>query len=152
MLRIGKSLADHLIAEGLVRPPTTPGDEAVVFVDPTSGAPAPVDLKGTAAADIAITIQTAGGFGTDPYAGFLDRTSYTIFYRCKKGKEKDLVDLATLIDAELDDKRAWMMNDLRVELSLRLRPLQMLPTDNPDQGSIYVCEYGFLVRKEHLQD
>lgn len=154
MKRIEKELANYLIDEDLVRTPQSTNDLGlpVVFVNPTDGAVSPEDLKNEAATDIALTIQTSGGFGTEPYSGFLDRRTVNLYFRCKKGKEKDLIDLSNTIDSILDDQRAWTMGDLRVEIAQIYRPLQVLPTDKPEQGSIFVSEYFFLIRKESLQD
>lgn len=158
MKRIGKALADYLIDEGLVR---TPQDEIdfetgeslpVIFVEPTDGAPSPEDLENEAETDITLTIQSSGGFGSDPYNGFLDRRTFNLLFRCKRNKEKDLIDFSNSIDAILDDKRAWIMADLRIEIAQLYRPLQALPVSDPEQGSVFISEYFFLIRKESLQD
>lgn len=155
MKRLSKELANYLIDEDFVRPPTQSAIDnpnPVIFVEPNQGAISPVDLKNDAAADIVLTLQTSGGFGTNPYEGFLDRRTIILTYRCTPGKEKDLIDLSNSIDASLDDKRAFIMGDLRVEIAQIFRPLQALPTDTPEQGSVFISEYVFLIRKESLQD
>ena len=151
-MRLAKEFAEWLIDEELARTPYTEGSEAVLFIDPTDGAPAPEDLSGTAATDISLTLETSGGFGTQPYQGFLDRRTITLVYRCASGKEKDLIDLSNAIDLALDDKRAWMMNNLRVEIAQIYRPLTKIPVSNTAQGSVFESEYLFLIRKESLSD
>lgn len=150
MKRLGKSLADWLISEELVRDPYTAGDQAVVFVEPVEGAPSPLDLKDTAACDITLTIHQSGGMGSTPYGGFLDRRSLLLVYRAKPGKEKDLIDLSNQLDGALDDKRAWTMGDLRVEIAQLLQPLQVTAVSDPEQGSFFTAEYLFLIRKSEL--
>jgi hypothetical protein len=151
-MRLGKELAEWLIEEGLARTPYNSGNEAVIFVDPTAGAPAPEDLSGPAQTDLTITLETSGGFGTQPYQGFLDRRTITIVYRSAPGKEKELIDLSNAIDAQLDDKRAWLMNNLRIEIAQIYRPLTRIPVSNTDQGSVFEAEYIFLIRKESLAE
>ena len=154
MKRLEKELANYLIDEDLVRAANSSNDSGlpVIFVNPADGAISPDDLKNEAATDITLSIFSSGGFGTDPYNGFLDRRTVNFYFRCKKGKEKDLLDLSNTIDSILDDQRAWVMGDLRVEIAQIYRPVQYLPTDKPEQGSIFVSEYFFLIRKESLQD
>lgn len=155
MKRIEKELAKCLLEEDFVRLPNTEPGEVnlpVVFVDPNEGIPSPVDLEGNAETDITVSIQPSGGTPTQPYEGFLDETTYTITYRCKPGKERETKDLSNQIDFYLDDNRAWIMGDLRVEISNRILPLQKIDIGMPEQGSIYFTEYVFLVRKEHLQE
>jgi hypothetical protein len=155
MKRLTKELANYLIDEDFVRPPTESAIDnpnPVIFVEPNQGAVSPTDLKNDAATDITLTLQTSGGFGTNPYEGFLDRRTVVLTYRCKPGKEKDLFDLSNSIDAALDDQRAFIMGDLRVEIAQIYTPLQLQPTSNPEQSSDYNSEYVFLIRKESLQD
>lgn len=155
MKRLTKELANYLIDEGFVRPPTQSAIDnpnPVVFVEPNQGAVSPTDLKNDAATDITLSIQTSGGFGTNPYEGFLDRRTVVLNYRCKPGKEKNLIDLSNSIDAALDDQRAFIMGDLRVEIAQIYIPLQLSPTSRPEQSSDYNSEYIFLIRKESLQD
>lgn len=150
MKRLSKNLADWLIDEGLARTPYTEGTEPVIFLE--VNAPSPDDLTGLAETDITLTLRTVGGAGTEPYQGFLDRRTIEITYRCKKQKEKDVVDLSNEIDFALDDKRAWTMNDLRVEIAQLWRPLTAIPVVLEDQGSVFQSEYRFLTRKSELLD
>jgi hypothetical protein len=147
--RITKNFADYLIDEGLVRTPYTEGTEPVIFVE--VNAPSPDDLTDVATTDITVTLQTSGGAGTRPYQGFLDRRGVDVTFRCKKQKEKDLIDLVNQIDYLIDDKRSWTMGDIRVEISQIARPLTYIPFDLEDQGSVYQAEYRFLIRKVELQ-
>jgi len=152
MKRLNKNLADYLLDEDLVRLPYNAGDEPVIFVEPTDGAPAPDDLDDTAATDITLTLTTSGGVGTPPYEGFLNRRLTRFTFRCKKGKEKDLIDFSNNIDAALDDKRAWIMGDLRIEIAQLYVPLQLINTTYTDQGAVYQSEYFFLFRKASLEE
>lgn len=149
MNRLTKNLSDYLIDEGILRTPAVSGSEPVVFLE--VNAPAPEDLKGTAETDITVTLQTNSGFGTRPYEGFLDRRGVNFTYRCKKQKEREIIDLANTIDFMIDDKRAWIMGDIRVEISQLWRPLTFIPVDLEEQGGVYQCEYRFLIRKSELQ-
>jgi hypothetical protein len=149
MKRLAKNFADYLIEEGLVRDPYTEGDEPVIFLE--INAPSPDDLTGTAETDITVTFQTSGGSGTRPYQGFLDRRGIDVTFRCKRQKEKDVVDLSNAIDYLIDDKRAWIMGDIRVEISQLARPLTFIPIELEDQGGVYQAEYRFLIRKSELQ-
>jgi hypothetical protein len=150
MERLGKNLADFLIDEELVRPPTATGTEPVVFVDPTEGAPAPGDLKGRAVSDITLTIQTDGGSASQPYFGFIDQLDLMLIYRVKPGKEKDLIDFSNSVDYILDDKRAFTMGALRVEIAQRIGPLDLLSISDKGEGNVYSSTYSFLVRKINL--
>ena len=150
MKRLAKNFAEYLIDQGLVRTPYTEGTEPVVFVEINS--PSPDDLKDIAETDITVTLQTSGGMPTRPYQGFLDRRGVDVTLRCKKQKEKDLIDLANAIDYLIDDKRAWQMGDIRVEISQLSRPLTFIPVELDDQGSVYQAEYRFLIRKSELQE
>ena len=152
MQRLGKNLADYLISEGLVRTPYTTGSEPVVFVEPTEGAPAPSDLKDTAETDISLTIQSSGGFGTNPYEGFLNRRTLALTFRCKPKKEKELIDFANSIDILLDDKRSFTMGDIHIDIAQLYRPLQNVPVSNPAEGSVYIADYYFLMRKSELTE
>jgi hypothetical protein len=157
-MRLAKELADWLIDEELVRHPYTFTDGTIppIFIDPTDGAPAPEDLVGADGASVTptmtVTLQTSGGFGSTPYEGFLDRRTITIVYRCQPKKEKELVDLSNAIDRALDDKRAFQMGDLRVEIAQLYRPLIKIPLSTPAKGSVYESEYLFLVRKASMLD
>lgn len=149
--RLEKSLADYLIAQGLVRAPVTSGNKPVIFVNPTEGAPAPSDLKGSAIADVTLTIQTNGGSATNPFFGFIDRPDILLIYRAKPGKEKDLIDFANSVDDKLDDQRAFEMGSLRTELSTRISQLQLVSISDKGEGNIYTSSYSFLIRKENLK-
>jgi hypothetical protein len=160
MNRLTKNLADWLIEEELVRTPYTDpvytldedGNEStlpVIFVE--TDAPSPDDLKNIGDVDITLTLQSSGGRSTLPYQGFLDRRSVDLLFRCKPQKEKKIIDLANKIDYRMDDARAWQMNNIRVEISQLTRPLDYISVKLEDQGSLYYCQYQFLIRKSELQ-
>jgi hypothetical protein len=73
-----------------------------------------------------------------------------LIYRVKPGKEKDLIDFSNSVDYILDDKRAFTMGALRVEIAQRIGPLDLLSISDKGEGNVYSSTYSFLVRKINL--
>jgi hypothetical protein len=162
MKRLTKNLADFLIEEELVR---TPYMDADVYTDESTGetytlpvifvevdAPSPNDLKNIGDVDITLTLQSAGGRGTLPYQGFLDRRAVDLLFRCNKQNEKKVLDLSNKIDFLMDDKRAWQMANIRVEIAQLTKPIDFVPYKLDDEGSMYYSQYQFLTRKIEFQN
>ena len=136
-------LRSLLIANGIGRDPRVVGALPPVWRQPRQGIPAPGEGSGVeVGASSVIALFLSGGFPSNPFEGFMGRPTVDVRIRSLKAPDAEAIGLS--IKRLLDDKRYYMMGNLRVHESLLSRPLSLIVSD--DQGFDYIMAFAFTTR------
>lgn len=143
------ALRDHLVGEGIVRAPDTPGGEPPFWREPRLGTPAPGETppNGSAVevgADAVIGAYLTGGFAPPPYGSTLRKPIVDLRLRTRLAPTAETLELA--ITKALIDRRDWVMGGLYVVECEQWRALSRLTSD--EQGFEYVTAYWFELVRE----
>jgi hypothetical protein len=142
-VRLLEAIRDELVAQGIVRPATVAGALPPMWLSYRGGLPGPGEGSTPGRdADLVTGLRFAGGIPTEPLMGFYERRNVDVLFRGKTATRIEDVDRA--IDAVLDDRDGWLMGGLRVEQSLRIRPLGEVYSD--ELAYFMVTSYTFMVR------
>lgn len=139
-------LRTYLIAQGIVRNPTTASGLPPMWLEPQYGTPAPGELprNGNAVqvgADIVLAAFLSGGLPVGPYESSWRIPTIDLRIR---GRTSPLVKaIEAQITSAVIDKREWMLGPLLVIESQLWRPLQPLAID--DQSFDFIVSYSFQV-------
>jgi hypothetical protein len=145
MPRLLNALSDHLVAQGLVREPDTPGPLPPLWLEPQHGLLAPGEGKkpvqrGT---DAVIGAYITGGFATRPFEGFLRYPTVELRFRTSAAPRA--YDLEQAITPVLIDQRNWDMGGLQVIDCEEWRPFQYLRSD--EQAFEHLVAYRFEIHR-----
>jgi hypothetical protein len=133
-------LRAYLIAQGVVRKPSTAGSLPPMFLEPQLGVPAPGEGQGNEVGDPVLGAFATGGFVLGPYMdSFARQPTIQINYR---GKDPQAIQALELqITKRLVDRRDWMMSSTYLVESGLWQALQRLGSDT--QGWEYTSAYMF---------
>ena len=136
-------LRSLLIAAGIGRDPRVAGALPPVWRQPRQGIPAPGEGGGVEVGPSSvIALFMSGGYPTAPFEGWIGRPTVDVRIRSLRAPDAEAIGLS--IKRLLDDKRYYMMGNLRVHESLLSRPLSLIVSD--DQGFDYVMAFGCVLR------
>ena len=137
-------IRNYLVAQGVVRKPSTAGALPPMWLEPQSGTPAPGE--GNNPVEVGPTLVVAayltGGFAQGPYESWLRKPVVDFRFRSKgAGAPADIENIDLEITRRLTDKRDWMMAAMYVVQSSQYRALQRIGADT--QGYEYVSSFWF---------
>lgn len=135
-LILTEQLQAHLVEEGIGQHPSAAADEDLpsIWLNPRAGAPEPRDGE-----NATITLVATNQVPGRPLEGFLETRIVDVIVRARKSPLGELIQRQ--IRAELDDRREYFLNDLRIERSHLWRGLQ--PTGSDETS--YQTNQSFLI-------
>lgn len=141
MILIAEECRDYLVTTGRVRKPSsTSGSLPKCFIEAPGGAPSVEETGGNL-----VHIRYAGGVPSPSFGEFVDQID--LDFAIRTSDLRTALELGFNISNDLDGKRAFQMDTLRVEQVLRTRPFDRLYESSPGQGYTLIGQFRFMVRK-----
>lgn len=136
------AMQTHLIGQGVVRKPGVAGAAPPLFLEPTTGTPAPGEGEGVMVdANLVLGAYISTGVAPRRFESWWRQPIVDVRIRAAKDKAYLAEDIELQISKALIDQVAWTMAGLFVVEAEQWRALQRLGSDT--QGTEYVVSYVF---------